>query len=261
VGPHETVGKSDDVARRVARGEVLVIPELLHQTAPTAELSAETHRYRVKLRELHPGWTYKLWTDEDNLAFVQTHFPSFYPVFLNLPRNIMRADVIRYLLMYKHGGLYLDTDYEMLKPFDLLEHDIILPWESDGDFGVGRDKIANAILASTPGHPFWELVIDELTDHPPLDEDVDVESSTGPVFLTRMYHRALRTGMVLCTPRRALFSPRTPRTRREREAILKEGVAYGIHHCAGTWRRYGARRRLRNRLAGLTHRVVGGFSR
>ena len=59
----------------------------------------------------------------DNLAFVKSEYPDFVDVFVGLPKNIMRADVIRYLLMDKLGGLYLDTDYEMLKPFDLIDHD------------------------------------------------------------------------------------------------------------------------------------------
>ena len=39
----------------------------------------------------------------------------------------MRADVIRYLIMYKIGGVYLDLDYEVLKPFEFGDHKLILP--------------------------------------------------------------------------------------------------------------------------------------
>lgn len=43
----------------------------------------------------------------------------------------MRADAIRYLLLYQLGGLYLDLDYEMLSPFDLRHHAVVLPLETD----------------------------------------------------------------------------------------------------------------------------------
>jgi len=127
-----------------------MIPKLIHQTAKTGELPEECKPYVEKLKALHPDWTYKLWTDEDNLQLVKTRMPEFLDVYLKLPKNIMRADVIRYVYMYKLGGLYLDTDYEMLKPFDFNQHDIVLPWEITDENGKGT-RVANSIFASVPG--------------------------------------------------------------------------------------------------------------
>ncbi|MFZ0930337.1 MAG: glycosyltransferase, partial [Syntrophobacteraceae bacterium] len=99
-----------------------MIPKLIHQTAKTHELPSEWRRFQQIVRELHPAWEYRLWTDEDNDAFVKKEYLNFLPVFRAFSKGIMRADVIRYLIMYRIGGLYLDLDYEMLKPFDLLAH-------------------------------------------------------------------------------------------------------------------------------------------
>ncbi len=105
-----------------------MIPKLIHQTAKTRDLPADCLEYVEQLKRLHPDWTYKLWTDEDNLEFVTREFPEFLETYQAFPRNIMRADVIRYLIMYRLGGFYLDTDYEMLKPFDLCDREIVLCW-------------------------------------------------------------------------------------------------------------------------------------
>ena len=59
-------------------------------------------------------------SDEENLDFVKTHFPDYLSLYLNLPRDIMRADVIRYMWLYIKGGVYIDLDYEAIKPFDSL---------------------------------------------------------------------------------------------------------------------------------------------
>jgi mannosyltransferase OCH1-like enzyme len=225
-----------------------MIPKLIHQTAKDRNIPPKWQGYQKKLQDLHPGWTYKLWTDEDNLAFVKKEFPEFLDIYQKLPRGIMRADVIRYLLMYKLGGLYMDLDYEMLKPFDLMDKDIVLPWESSGEFGAGNDRLGNSFFASKPGHPFFKLAIDDLSKNPPLAPDVEILGATGPLFITRMYHAATAAKIDMYTPARPLFNPVTPHSPRAYRAIVKKGTAYGIHHCHGTWREYSFPRRVKNRV-------------
>jgi mannosyltransferase OCH1-like enzyme len=217
-----------------------VIPKLIHQTAKTPEIPPACRPFVEKLRALHPGWTYRLWTDEDNLELVRTRMPEFLEVYQKLPKNIMRADVIRYVMMYVLGGLYLDTDYEFIRPFDLLDHDVVLPLESDGT-GTGNNasvRVANAIFAAVPGHPFWKMVLDDLMANPPLGSDVNILSATGPLFLTRLYQRARDAGMKIHTPAPILFARMPPRTKMEHRAILRGTESYGIHHCFGSWREY-----------------------
>jgi len=233
-----------------------MIPKLIHQTAPTAEISEKWRPYQRRLIELHPGWTYRLWTDEDNLAFVKAEYPDFVDVFTGMPKNIMRADVIRYLLMYRLGGLYLDTDYEMLKPFDLVQYDCVLPIEDEGEPGKNNLRIANSFFASAPGHPFFKAVIDALKANPPRDPGANVLTTTGPHFISAVFHRLSPSERAdIFLPKRELFNPYTPRNGREYRAILKQGVAYGIHHCHGTWREYSFPQRLRNHLSTLYHKL------
>ena len=232
-----------------------MVPRLIHQTARTAELPAKWRGFQRKLRSLHPDWTYRLWTDADNLAFAQAEYPDFAGVYARLPKNIMRADVIRYLLMDRLGGLYIDLDYEMLKPFDLTDHACVLPLEDAGEPAKRETRIANSLLASTPGHPFFRAVLDELMTNPPLDRDADVLSATGPLFVSRVLRRIGRDRLDVLTPAPELFNPPTPRNPRERRRIIDAGVAYGIHHCDGTWREWTLRQRIRNRVSWLVHQL------
>ncbi|CAL5221971.1 g4253 [Coccomyxa viridis] len=59
--------------------------------------------------------------------------------------------------MYVYGGVYADLDFEALKPLDGLLHNssLSLAMEGEGLNGDGNLRLANSILASSPGHPFW----------------------------------------------------------------------------------------------------------
>src|SRR4051812_18747662 len=117
-----------------------MIPKILHQTYKSHDnMRRRWLRYQKKLIALHPDWKYNFWTDEDNLKFVKSEFPELLDIYVGLPKNIMRADVIRYMLLYRLGGLYMDMDYEMLRPFEFTNEECVLPWEIDGD------RVANSI--------------------------------------------------------------------------------------------------------------------
>lgn len=233
-----------------------MIPRLIHQTAKTADIPEKWREYQRKVQQLHPDWEYKLWTDEDNLRLVKEELPDFVDVFTGLPKNIMRADVIRYVLMYCRGGLYLDLDYEMLKPFDLLQYDCVLPQETEGEFGPDS-LIANAIFASAPGHPFFKAVLDELRSKRPTDPDANVLTTTGPAFISGVLQRFVRDGReMIFVPPGPLFTPRIPRSAKQYSALVKSGEAYGIHHCHGSWRNFTLRQRVRNRLSAFARRFV-----
>lgn len=226
-----------------------MIPKLIHQTNKTDDVAPKWRGYQQKLRELHPDWTYRLWTDADNDAFVRAEYPDFYQTFCSYPRNIMRADVIRYLLMDRLGGLYMDLDYEMLRPFDLVQHPAVLMVENDVPADGPDMRLANSIFASTRGHPFFRRVIESLKQASPLTESADVEDSTGPHFITRVFKRVRDDAdMHVHLAPKEQFNPETPRSPRQYRAVVSRPEVYGIHHCNGSWRNYSLPRRIRNNI-------------
>jgi hypothetical protein len=46
----------------------------------------------------------RLWTDDDNRALVQHHYPWFLATYDAMALNVSRADAARYLYMHKYGG-------------------------------------------------------------------------------------------------------------------------------------------------------------
>jgi mannosyltransferase OCH1-like enzyme len=212
-----------------------LIPKIIHQTWKTDKIPGKWKNYVKKVKSLHPDWEYKLWTDSDNEEFVKNAFPEFNNTYTQLSKNIMKADVIRYLILYKLGGVYLDLDYEVLVPFDFKNYDVVLPMNRSIEFGDKTNGLGNCLMASIPGHKFWEDVITDLKTNPPIVKDyTDVVDATGPRLLTKIYDNGKYPD--IWTPNRMLYHPPAPKSKSEYKKILKNGVSLGIHHGWGSWK-------------------------
>ncbi len=210
------------------------IPRLIHQTWKTNDIPNKWISFTSKVRSLNPEWKYKLWTDKENELFVKTEFPDFYPMYTGFSKNIMRADVIRYLIMYKFGGVYLDLDYEVLEPFDFGDHSLVLPMNRSINYGDPANELGNSIFASVPGHPFWIDVFQDLKNNPPcVNEYLQVLEATGPGLITRIFNEHSYENIY--TPERLLYHPPSPKNRREIEIIKNNKISKGIHHTCGSW--------------------------
>jgi mannosyltransferase OCH1-like enzyme len=216
-----------------------MIPKLIHQTWKTDDIPKKHRPFVNKVKTLNPEWSYKLWTDRDNDEFVKSEFPEFHRVFTGFSKNIMRADVIRYLIMYKIGGVYLDLDYEVLKPFNFENKNIVLPlWLSVKD-GDPADILGNFFLASVPGHRYWLDAINELKNNPPIVTDyTQVLEATGPIFVTRIYNS--NRYQDIDVPEKIIYNPiHHPNTigygKQYIEKIKNNGVSLGIHYTWGSW--------------------------
>ena len=212
-----------------------VIPKIIHQTWKTSRIPKKWLVFQDKVKALHPDWVYLLWTNADMDRFVKREYPQFYDVFINFERNIMRADVFRYLVLHRMGGMYLDLDYEFLRPFDFQQQSLVLPLNRSKAFGDPKDSLGNAIMASVPDHPFWKKVIAELQNNPPKTSTYkEVVAATGPEFLTRIYTNSQQ--QQICTPPRSFFHCPMPKRKQEYNLLVKNKEVYGLHYCWGSWK-------------------------
>ena len=134
-------------------------------------------------RRMNPGWEYRLWTDTnlpqdfinqhhiDAMGRLQPHFPE-----------AGQADIIRYELLHRQGGFFVDADSEFIRPLDdeLTCNDAFCCYENET---ARSGLLANGYLASTRQNALMALLIKELqrkesvVDEPPW-------KATGPLFLT-----------------------------------------------------------------------------
>ena len=213
------------------------IPKIIHQLWKDERIPRRWKAANNSVKKYHPGWEYRLWTDSMIDSYVQRKHRDFYPSFAGMTRDIMRADVFRYILMHDIGGLYCDLDYEFLRPFDYGDAEVVLSMEYEKEYGDRLDQVANFVFTSVPGHALWDDVLDELRANPPeARSQYDVCNATGPGLLSRVFFakRERYDGIqVVGSP---VLSPRRVHGRYERKHYLNTGITYGFHHGWGSWR-------------------------
>src|SRR3954451_23328274 len=162
----------------------------------------------------HPDWEFTLWTEE-NLP----EDPIRPEVVERLRAPVERADILRLELLYRYGGVYLDTDLECLRPLDP---------ELEGEEFVGvchkPGRITNTAIAAAPAHPLLERALDEVY---PMEmywtsASERLKEVAGPLLLERIV--VDYPEVKLLDP--PVFFPATPEERSD---------AIAVHHMARVW--------------------------
>jgi len=124
-----------------------------------------------------PGWEYRLWREAEVQELIDG---SLLPDLLmddSQPVGL-RADVARYEILRRQGGVYFDCDFELLRPLD---HLLVPGCLHYGDELSGRPGIG--FLASPAGFEFWGFLLRRIRRNLscPCEHWWDVVERTGPV--------------------------------------------------------------------------------
>lgn len=164
-------------------------PRVIFQTWEDENIPEKWRDAQRSVIEKNPNWTYVLITNADRERIISESFPHLLPLFRSFKHNIMRADMIRYIVLYLHGGIYLDLDFVAVHSFD----EIHLP--KGTDVGLVRSPnskgmFTNAFMVARPGCPFWLACLEEIQkEKSPLltfTKHLEVMTTTGPLMLTHV---------------------------------------------------------------------------
>jgi mannosyltransferase OCH1-like enzyme len=199
-----------------------MIPRIIHYCWLSGDAVPENLRKCTdSWKEKLPGYEFMLWDfkrfDKNNSPWVRRAFEE--------KKYAFAADVIRLFAVYHYGGIYLDMDIEVIKPFDgLLRNETMIAYEDNrtrrieaGCFGAEKGhRFIKACLDYFNGREFSTKIIEEGYTLPRIMKKVcDSGGSFADIkFYTQDYFTAkrFRTGIIKTT-----------------------GNTYTIHHFAGTW--------------------------
>jgi mannosyltransferase OCH1-like enzyme len=99
-----------------------IIPLHIYQTWHTKNLPPKMRECVDKLKRDNPEFTHNLYDDADCREFIRDNFePEVLDAFDKMIPGAYKADLWRYCILYKKGGIYLDIKFQCQKGFKLLE--------------------------------------------------------------------------------------------------------------------------------------------
>jgi len=148
-----------------------MIPKWIHQTWKTKNSNPQVDRLRLSWIDMHPGFKYTLYDDNDVDRFIRVHFDDrVYTTYKRIINGSLKADFFRYCVLYIHGGVYVDVDLccirslidgivcfdtdTLVSASDYQERDHQQP-----NHDYRRDVIFQGFLCTEPFHPFMQYMI------------------------------------------------------------------------------------------------------
>ncbi|QSZ33704.1 hypothetical protein DSL72_005275 [Monilinia vaccinii-corymbosi] len=192
--------------------------KIWHKHGPKG-INEETMKWVKSWTERNPSYRQEILSDATSDTFVLENFadrPDILYVYYTLTVPILRADLVRYLILYAQGGLWADLDAECLVPIDnwiprefqdkeinmVVGMEFDFGWRNDGFF---HDQFNSWSLMAKPGTKHLEVIINdalarirkEAADHNVELRDFkmemvsDVVDVTGPKAMTNAIIKSL----------------------------------------------------------------------
>ena len=127
------------------------VPKIIWQTMKTNRVPVFMKEYADTWMTHNPEYEYRFYDDNDILDFLKIDFPEFLAGYRKIKYGASKADLWRYLIIYKFGGVYADMDCRCVNP--------LRQWiDSDAAFvtqlGINKD-ICQWLIISVPGNPIF----------------------------------------------------------------------------------------------------------
>jgi hypothetical protein len=207
-----------------------MIPKIIHYFWAGGE---ENHpNFRQRWKELHPGWIIQRW-DDQNIIIDNDYLKN---AFAN--NNWAKvSDYVRLWALWKFGGVYLDTDVELVKPLDDL-----LGWRFFCGFQCADPAryLNSAVLGAEPSHISVILMCAKLMNG---FSGLEQDDSTGPGVITEYFRNVLSVNMDVeqdfplphggVALGKSRFYPYTWAEKFDPKCV--RAGTYGIHHWDLSW--------------------------
>jgi mannosyltransferase OCH1-like enzyme len=141
------------------------------------------------------GHTYKLWDNEEVQTLNLRSYPGIYDLYefyLNSETKdkwAAQADILRYILLYERGGIFVDADSAIVNGprFDRL----LREFRSGVLCGAENNKglIANGVILTDQYNHILKKAIDELPEFVADKPNKAVWEQTGPGFITHIFRK------------------------------------------------------------------------
>ena len=206
------------------------IPKIIHYCwFGRGILPEESKKYIESWKKYCPEYEIKEW-NEDNFDIKSNKYVK---EAYEAKKYAFVTDYVRLYALYNEGGIYMDTDVEVLKPLDeFLKHHAFSSFENN-------DSIPTGLMASEKNGEWVKNLLDEYTDMSFIKEDGSYDTTTNVVRITNLTEQKYGLvrkssyqdlGVVTLYPHE-YFCPKDW----ESGNIYVTENSHAIHHFNGSW--------------------------
>lgn len=223
----------------------VLIPKKIHQIwLGEKSIPRICKKWMNTWKDLNPQWEYKLW-DEKNIKELNVEDLNVYSKKFNPG---YRSDILRYVILKKFGGMYVDTDFECLKPLP----SSILQYKFIAGMMFGNDpSIGNSILMSTPDFLLMDNILDYIKSKDYKNDINFIIKNSGPDTVTREFFNLNKHNQNECLilPSNYFYPYPNFMLNKQIDRYSEiEDVSIGIHHWQMTWMKGNTFNRIKNKL-------------
>lgn len=245
----------------IKAGQQLKIPKIIHQIWLGEKMPKEYRPFRESWIEHHPDWIFIFWTDNpinykqgdvlietfDQLEhYIQSEAKQSRYVVVDIKQLAFdnrrfydracnygeKSDILKWEIVYRFGGLYVDVDFECLKPLDQL-HYMYDFYTGIQPLDTNMVQLGAALYAAYPGHPILKECVEAIKSNQHIDQIV---VKTGPIHFTRSFFRAFARGQNCNVALPAsFFYPCSYEQKGLPASVWQCPESMAIHHWAGSW--------------------------
>lgn len=183
--------------------------------------------YMKTWQKFLPGYEIKRW-DESN--FNLDIFPYVRQAY-DFKKYAFVSDVARLYALVHEGGIYMDTDVELLKHPQIEDYEAVVGFES-------KDRIMTAFMACSPNHPIFTELLNDYKSRQFIQEDGKQDCTTNVERLTEaLLPRGLNLNDKLQTIDGLTILPSEyvcPYNNITHKITITDNT-FCFHHFAGTW--------------------------
>ena len=137
----------------------LTIPANIFQTWHSKKLPINMYSAIQSIKINNPRFKYYLYDDNDCREFIKKHFDNeVLNAFDRLIPGAYKADLWRYCILYKYGGIYMDVKYYPINKFKLVNLLVKEHWILDND----KQGIYNAVMVCKPNNEILLKAINQI---------------------------------------------------------------------------------------------------
>jgi len=183
-------------------------------------------------------------------TFIHKEFPYLCDFYYSLPFDIQRWDAIRFLILYKMGGMYVDFDYECLENMEplLKNRTCCIGLEPELHCAMyDIPRVLNAALfACIPNDPYLRKVrvfSGKTKLYGQIKRPISILNTTGPLMLSEVYENMneKEKKSVYLIPSKYVTPFNCSQIKQVRAGVENEELesclqeAYAVHYFISSW--------------------------